>query len=119
LQLATVLKVKIESPSEKRYSHVTGGYIRLEGELGRVNFNALKNADWRGDDSGAYTYECFLDVHPKIFNEEQMESCPNRPSLYCLPIATGGRAHRQVYCLLMEQVQEATTNFVRVGLLKA
>jgi hypothetical protein len=92
-ELARVLEVNIESAAEKIYSHVTGGYVRLEGKLGQVRFNTFKNAEWRGTRGGQWTYECFLDENLKFFNEEQMELCPNRPSLFCLPIATHDRAN--------------------------
>ncbi|KAH8682829.1 hypothetical protein BGZ60DRAFT_205948, partial [Tricladium varicosporioides] len=111
MELAKVLEVKIESPSEKRYSHVTGGYVRLEGKLGRVNFNTLNNALWRGDRGGHWSYDCYSDVDLEFFGLETMESCPNRPSLYCLPIATydganpGTLSGLEVYFLLMEKVE--------------
>jgi hypothetical protein len=123
MELVKVLEVKIESPSGKRYSHVTGGYVRLEGKLGQVNFSTLNNAPWRGDRGGHWTYECSLDVDLEFFGPETMESCPNRPSLYCLPIATHDRANPktlsslQVHCLLMEQIEEGKVDFRRVGLL--
>jgi hypothetical protein len=119
-EMAAVVDMEIQSPSGNVYSHITGGYVRLRGKLGEVRLDQLPNAGWRGDRGGHFAYEFSLDTTEGPCHED-MESYPDQGPVLCVPVATYDRANPedlrsiQVYCILLDRVDEETPKFTRVG----
>ncbi|KAL5398993.1 hypothetical protein PMIN02_001068 [Paraphaeosphaeria minitans] len=117
--VTTVLDANVQSSSGNVYSNITGGYVRLQGKLGRIRLDRLQNANWRGDRGGHYTYEFAIDVGGP--SHEDMEDYQDPGSVYCVPIASYDRANPgdlasiQVYCIVLEPVEGESMKFTRIG----
>lgn len=115
-----MLDTHIQSPSNNIYTNITGGFIRLQGKLGRVRLSRLQNASWRGDRGGHFTYEYSLDTTGGPCHED-MESYPDRGAVSCIPVATYDRANPgtleslQIYCILLERAGSTAAEFRRIG----
>lgn len=119
-QVAIVVESHIKSSSGNVYTQITGGHLQLRGCVREVRLGHLRNASWRGDRYGHWTFEICLDVNDEL-DHETIESYEDRDTVWCMPIVTWDRSitealpSLQVYCLVLDDLNDEATEFTRIG----